>query len=85
MLARPGIASAQYRTPVSIELVTPAQTVVYAIKSARRRIAAIAGAAALLLTNPIPGIHISTVAKQGRRLKSDRILAVWKGINVTDV
>jgi hypothetical protein len=70
---------------VSIELVTPAQTVVYSIKSARRRIAAIAGAAALLLTDPIPGIQVTAVAKQGRRLKGDRILAVCKGINVTDV
>lgn len=42
MLPKPGIARAQDRTPVSTKLVTPGQTIVYAIKSPRCRIAAIA-------------------------------------------
>ena len=35
-----------------------------------------AGAAALLLTDAIPGIHITAVAKQGRRLKGYRVLVI---------
>ena len=61
---------------MSIELMAPGQAGVDAVKSTRRSIAAIAGAAALLLADPIPGIQVTAVAKQGRRLKGYRVLVI---------
>jgi hypothetical protein len=57
-----------------IKLMAPRQAAVNAIKSAGRRKTRVPGAPALLLTDAIKGIHISIIAKQGGRLKSNDIL-----------